>query len=197
MNLYVIHYYYYKIVFRLQLEFGVCIDFTASNGPVHSSQSLHYLAGRTPNQYELAITSVLEICQHYNHTKEFDAMGFGAKIPPNFQVSHLFPLVSLSLSFYCEWRLLCCHVQDYSQLKLIIRSLFRMWKHLKEEFKVYKEFFKHTDKPWLKPSFMVQPTSRILSKNLHTKLRWCVKMVLNIKYCWLSPMELSLTWPEL
>lgn len=31
------------------------------------------------NQYEVAIRSVLEICEHYNHQKLFDAVGFGAK----------------------------------------------------------------------------------------------------------------------
>jgi hypothetical protein len=81
------------MLFRMQLEFAVCVDFTASNGPVHLPQSLHFLSGQTPNQYELAIRAVLEICEHYNHSKIFDAMGFGAKIPPNFEVKHLFPLV--------------------------------------------------------------------------------------------------------
>ncbi|KAI6191067.1 hypothetical protein M3Y97_00187500 [Aphelenchoides bicaudatus] len=76
----------------MQLEFAVSVDFTASNGPVHLPQSLHFFNGQIPNQYELAIRSVLEICEHYNHNKIFDAMGFGAKIPPNFEVKHLFPL---------------------------------------------------------------------------------------------------------
>lgn len=79
----------------MQLEFGVAIDFTASNGPVHLAQSLHYFDDRAPNQYELAIRSVLEICEHYNHSKIFDAVGFGAKVPPNWEVRHLFPLVSI------------------------------------------------------------------------------------------------------
>uniref|UniRef100_A0A1I7S2X2 Copine-8 n=1 Tax=Bursaphelenchus xylophilus TaxID=6326 RepID=A0A1I7S2X2_BURXY len=76
----------------LQLEFAVCIDFTASNGPVHSQTSLHYIDPNNQNQYEMAIAAVLEICQHYNHSKQFEVMGFGAKIPPGNQVSHLFPL---------------------------------------------------------------------------------------------------------
>lgn len=80
----------------MQLEFAVCIDFTASNGHVHTPQSLHYIDNRVPNQYELAIHAVLDICQHYNHSKIFDAMGFGAKVPPNYDVRHLFPLVSAS-----------------------------------------------------------------------------------------------------
>jgi hypothetical protein len=79
--------------FRLQLEFAVSIDFTASNGPVHLPQSLHFINGQTPNQYEMAIRAVLEICEHYNHSRIFDACGFGAKLAPNFnEVKHLFPL---------------------------------------------------------------------------------------------------------
>uniref|UniRef100_A0A915E6U7 Copine-3 n=1 Tax=Ditylenchus dipsaci TaxID=166011 RepID=A0A915E6U7_9BILA len=64
----------------LQLEFAVAIDFTASNGPVHTSSSLHYINSSYLNQYEMAISAVLE------------AIGFGAKIPPQGNVSHLFPL---------------------------------------------------------------------------------------------------------
>ncbi|KAI1721138.1 copine domain-containing protein [Ditylenchus destructor] len=40
----------------------------------------------------MAISSVLEICEHYNRSKVFEAIGFGAKIPPHGNVSHLFPL---------------------------------------------------------------------------------------------------------
>lgn len=76
----------------MQLEFAVCVDFTASNGPVHLPHSLHFMNPQAPNQYEMAIRSVLEICEHYNRSKMFDAMGFGAKIPPTYEVKHLFPL---------------------------------------------------------------------------------------------------------
>ncbi|KAI6172655.1 C2 domain protein [Aphelenchoides besseyi] len=75
----------------LQLEFAVCVDLTDSNGPVYNPDSLHYL-GPYPTQYELAIRAVLEICEHYNHTRNFDAMGFGARIPPMYETAHLFPL---------------------------------------------------------------------------------------------------------
>lgn len=77
----------------MQIEFGVCVDFTASNGAVHTPQSLHFLNSQIPNQYEMAIRAVLEICEHYNHRRIFDACGFGAKIPPDFNVAHHFPLV--------------------------------------------------------------------------------------------------------
>ena len=40
----------------------------------------------------MAIRAVLEICQAYNKTKNFNAFGFGAQVPPAYTVSHLFPL---------------------------------------------------------------------------------------------------------
>jgi copine 1/2/3 len=66
---------------------------------VTDPKSLHYISQHKFNQYEMAIRAVLEICQFYNKTKMFDAYGFGAKIPPTYQVSHLFPLVSFVLYF--------------------------------------------------------------------------------------------------
>ena len=76
----------------LQLEFAVAVDLTASNGEVAKSNSLHHVNSQYLNQYECAICAVLEICEHYNQPKQFEALGFGAKIPPAFAVSHMFPL---------------------------------------------------------------------------------------------------------
>jgi len=47
----------------MQLEFAVSIDFTASNGNPRSPSSRHYIDQFYLNQYELAIKSVLEICE--------------------------------------------------------------------------------------------------------------------------------------
>ena len=77
----------------MQLEFAVAVDLTASNGEISKSSSLHYVNSQYLNQYECAICAVLEICEHYNHSKLFECIGFGAKIPPAFAVSHMFPLV--------------------------------------------------------------------------------------------------------
>ncbi|KAL3082796.1 hypothetical protein niasHS_010598 [Heterodera schachtii] len=76
----------------MQLEFAVSVDLTASNGEVTRPSSLHYVNSCQLNQYECAISAVLEICEHYNRSKLFEAYGFGAKIPPAFAVSHMFPL---------------------------------------------------------------------------------------------------------
>ncbi|CAJ0949604.1 unnamed protein product, partial [Mesorhabditis belari] len=75
-----------------QLDFAVAIDFTASNGPVHDPSSLHFINPSLPNQYEVALRACLDICQHYNHRKVFDAFGFGAKVGHNDRVSPVFNL---------------------------------------------------------------------------------------------------------
>ncbi|XP_063953794.1 copine-8-like isoform X1 [Lytechinus pictus] len=74
----------------MQVNFTVAIDFTASNGNPSHGNSLHYINPYSPNHYEQAITAVGEIIQDYDSDKLFPVLGFGAKIPPNGQVSHEF-----------------------------------------------------------------------------------------------------------
>ena len=78
----------------LQLNFTVAVDFTASNGLPHNPLSLHYRGkdGNKRNVYESAIRSIGEIIQDYDADKQYDALGFGAKVPPSIEVSHLFNL---------------------------------------------------------------------------------------------------------
>ncbi|XP_056141591.1 copine-4 [Lampris incognitus] len=73
-----------------QIQFTVAIDFTASNGDPRNSCSLHYIHPYQPNEYLKALVAVGEICQDYDSDKMFPAFGFGARIPPNYQVSHDF-----------------------------------------------------------------------------------------------------------
>ncbi|XP_019405582.1 PREDICTED: copine-3 isoform X2 [Crocodylus porosus] len=75
-----------------QLNFIVGIDFTGSNGDPRSPDSLHYLSPNGVNEYLSAIWSVGMVVQDYDTDKMFPAFGFGAQIPPSFQVSHEFPL---------------------------------------------------------------------------------------------------------
>ena len=72
-----------------QVNFTLAVDFTGSNGHPSDPRSLHYKdpTGR-PNQYVTAITAVGDIIQDYDSDKQFPALGFGAKIPPSFNVSH-------------------------------------------------------------------------------------------------------------
>ena len=74
-----------------RVNFSLAVDFTGSNGNPNNPQSLHYKdpSGR-PNQYVTAISAVGDIIQDYDSDKQFPALGFGAKIPPSYQVSHEF-----------------------------------------------------------------------------------------------------------
>ncbi|XP_015753710.1 PREDICTED: copine-9-like [Acropora digitifera] len=75
-----------------QINFTVAIDFTASNGDPRNVNSLHYISPHEDNQYLKALTAVGNICQDYDTDKLFPAFGFGARLPPNWQISHEFPL---------------------------------------------------------------------------------------------------------
>uniref|UniRef100_A0A8C1U5W9 Copine III n=1 Tax=Cyprinus carpio TaxID=7962 RepID=A0A8C1U5W9_CYPCA len=77
---------------RCQLNFTVGIDFTGSNGDPRSPDSLHYISPQGVNEYLSAIWSVGLVVQDYDSDKMFPAFGFGAQIPPSWQVSHEFPL---------------------------------------------------------------------------------------------------------
>ncbi|KAJ7419788.1 hypothetical protein WISP_52095 [Willisornis vidua] len=95
----------------------VAIDFTASNGDPRNSCSLHYIHPYQPNEYLKALVAVGEICQDYDRNamvpptayarqdnqaalmgsvifgdKMFPAFGFGARIPPEYKVSHDFAI---------------------------------------------------------------------------------------------------------
>nr|XP_005169315.1 copine-1 isoform X2 [Danio rerio] len=85
-----------------QINFTVGIDFTGSNGDPRSPDSLHYLNPNGVNQYLSAIWSVGQVVQDYDSDKLFPAFGFGAQVPPNFQVSHEFPLNFNPNSPYCQ-----------------------------------------------------------------------------------------------
>uniref|UniRef100_A0A672KCJ2 Copine-3-like n=1 Tax=Sinocyclocheilus grahami TaxID=75366 RepID=A0A672KCJ2_SINGR len=85
-----------------QINFTVGIDFTGSNGDPRSPDSLHYLSPNGVNQYLSAIWSVGQVVQDYDTDKLFPAFGFGAQVPPDFKVSHEFPLNFNSSSPYCQ-----------------------------------------------------------------------------------------------
>ena len=73
------------------MNFSVAVDFTASNGDPRDARSLHFMNPQTmENQYTTAIRSVGDIIQDYDTDKQFPALGFGARIPPDGQVSHEF-----------------------------------------------------------------------------------------------------------
>ncbi|XP_070604099.1 copine-3 [Erythrolamprus reginae] len=85
-----------------QLNFTVGIDFTGSNGDPRSSDSLHFISPNGVNEYLSAIWSVGMVIQDYDADKMFPAFGFGAQIPPSWQVSHEFPLNFNPSSPFCK-----------------------------------------------------------------------------------------------
>ncbi|XP_069490023.1 copine-6 [Ambystoma mexicanum] len=85
-----------------QILFTVAIDFTASNGDPKINQSLHFINPSEPNEYLKALSAVGEICQDYDSDKRFPAYGFGARIPPNYEVSHDFALNFNPANAECE-----------------------------------------------------------------------------------------------
>ena len=79
------------------ISLSVAIDFTASNGELRNSSSLHYIDYNNPmamNSYELAIYHVWSILEQYDSNRQFPVFGFGAI--PRFigsnEISHWFNL---------------------------------------------------------------------------------------------------------
>ncbi|XP_025913353.1 copine-1 isoform X4 [Apteryx rowi] len=85
-----------------QINFTVGIDFTGSNGDPKSPDSLHYISPDGINEYLIAIWSVGSVVQDYDTDKLFPAFGFGAQVPPNWQVSHEFALNFNPSNPYCQ-----------------------------------------------------------------------------------------------
>ncbi|XP_077592098.1 copine-3-like [Stigmatopora nigra] len=85
-----------------QINFTIAIDFTGSNGDPNSPQSLHYIHSYGYNEYLSAITAVGNVIQDYDSDKMFPVLGFGAQIPPTWQVSHEFPVNFNSSNPFCE-----------------------------------------------------------------------------------------------
>uniref|UniRef100_H2ULT9 Copine family member 9 n=1 Tax=Takifugu rubripes TaxID=31033 RepID=H2ULT9_TAKRU len=64
--------------------------------------SLHYMSPYQMNAYAMALKAVGEIIQDYDSDKLFPAYGFGAKLPPDGKISHVFPLNGDSENPNCE-----------------------------------------------------------------------------------------------
>eukprot|EP01080_Neovahlkampfia_damariscottae_P006237 gene6237-10243_t len=73
-----------------QVSLLVAIDFTASNGKINQSNSLHALSQNKYNDYQKAIISVGNILNYYDSDKKYPVYGFGAKLPDG-KLSHCFP----------------------------------------------------------------------------------------------------------
>lgn len=85
-----------------QINFTVGIDFTGSNGDPLDPSSLHFISDSAPNEYTQAIVGVGEVIQDYDSDKLFPALGFGAKIPPNNEISHEFAINFNASNPFCS-----------------------------------------------------------------------------------------------
>ena len=78
----------------LEISLFIAIDFTKSNKDSHVPGSLHFMSPDSadqPNDYVRAITSVVDILQHYDSDKKIPVYGFGARLPPTYShCSHCF-----------------------------------------------------------------------------------------------------------
>lgn len=113
--------FYDFITSGLQLNFTVGIDFTASNGEAQKAGSLHYITPEGPNDYQKAISSVGSVIEDYDFDKKFPALGFGARIPPHYSISHEFALNFNAINPFCngingileEYKMCLSHIQFY------------------------------------------------------------------------------------
>uniref|UniRef100_A0A8D2DGE1 Copine-7 n=1 Tax=Sciurus vulgaris TaxID=55149 RepID=A0A8D2DGE1_SCIVU len=92
LKLHRVHSFLDYIMGGCQIHCTVAIDFTASNGDPRNSCSLHHIDPGQPNEYLRALLAVGEVCQDYDSDKRFSALGFGARIPPKYEVSHDFAI---------------------------------------------------------------------------------------------------------
>ena len=64
----------------MEIGLSIAIDFTNSNGNPKDENSLHYINGPEPNQYERAINSCGNIVGFYDYDQLYPCFGFEAKI---------------------------------------------------------------------------------------------------------------------
>eukprot|EP00172_Hildenbrandia_rubra_P002305 Plantae.Rhodophyta-Hildenbrandia_rubra.ctg306.p3 GENE.Plantae.Rhodophyta-Hildenbrandia_rubra.ctg306~~Plantae.Rhodophyta-Hildenbrandia_rubra.ctg306.p3 ORF type:complete len:301 (-),score=61.36 Plantae.Rhodophyta-Hildenbrandia_rubra.ctg306:4021-4812(-) len=76
----------------LHLHFTVAVDFTRSNKEPHDPASLHHMDQMGSNMYTQAISAVGNVIAPYSPDNRFVALGFGASLPPQNQVSHKFSM---------------------------------------------------------------------------------------------------------
>uniref|UniRef100_A0A3Q3F992 Copine Va n=1 Tax=Kryptolebias marmoratus TaxID=37003 RepID=A0A3Q3F992_KRYMA len=81
---------------------SLTLTFPVSKGNPSQSTSLHYMNPYQMNAYAMALKAVGEIIQDYDSDKMFPALGFGAKLPPDWRVSHEFPLNGNVENPYCN-----------------------------------------------------------------------------------------------
>jgi len=77
----------------VELALTFAIDLTSSNKDPRDPTSLHFLdPSGYPNEYEAVMRTLVNILLNYCSGDHIKALGFGANVPPSYNVSHCFPL---------------------------------------------------------------------------------------------------------
>lgn len=74
----------------VQINLGIGVDYTSSNGPPDSKTSLHCITNSEPNHYERAIRSCGSIVAYYDYDQKFPLYGFGGQKYGDRQANHCF-----------------------------------------------------------------------------------------------------------
>eukprot|EP00190_Bangiopsis_sp_CCMP1999_P003603 CAMPEP_0198737594 /NCGR_PEP_ID=MMETSP1475-20131203/67940_1 /TAXON_ID= ORGANISM="Unidentified sp., Strain CCMP1999" /NCGR_SAMPLE_ID=MMETSP1475 /ASSEMBLY_ACC=CAM_ASM_001111 /LENGTH=579 /DNA_ID=CAMNT_0044501463 /DNA_START=406 /DNA_END=2145 /DNA_ORIENTATION=+ len=77
-----------------RLSMSIAVDFTSSNGDPRLPGTNHFVDINNPNCYEVAMRLACNVVENYVSEQKYHAWGFGARLPPLWQVSHCFPLGS-------------------------------------------------------------------------------------------------------
>jgi hypothetical protein len=84
--------YFEAIKGGMKLHFTIAIDFSAKNGGPNDPSSLHFVHPNIQNPYAEALKDIAEAVCPYDSQNRVSLIGFGAKVPPAFELSQSFPL---------------------------------------------------------------------------------------------------------
>lgn len=78
------------------------LDHSIRHWDAHNAQKRAMHTRRRNYRYQIAIRSIGNIIQYYNTSHQFAGYGFGALIPPDFKISHCFPLNNNPANPFCD-----------------------------------------------------------------------------------------------
>ncbi|KAI6181151.1 VWFA domain-containing protein [Aphelenchoides besseyi] len=76
----------------MKLHFTIAVDFATNNGSPHDPDSLHYMHPNIYSHYYKALADIASCVCPYDAQRRVSLVGFGAKVPPQWEFSQYFPL---------------------------------------------------------------------------------------------------------